>query len=140
MRLHTMQPLSTGAVEFFGNDGPGCAGIALHMAATPRIHKDKTSRRKHYVPEWAEVRQLTQADIVKATGADKGTVSRWFSGNTPQDHYLDALAGCLSLDDREALFRHPDDDWMARFLRGRSAEERERIKTLLEMAFPKKVA
>ena len=83
---------------------------------------------------------MTQADIVRETGADKGTVSRWFSGNTPQDKYLDALVVCLDVEDREALFRHPDDDWMARFLRGRSEDEKKRIQTMLLAAFPSKVA
>jgi len=110
------------------------------MAATKPPIKHEPSRRKHYIPEWAEKRGLIQADIVRETGADKATVSRWFSGNMPQDHYLDALVGYLELDDRDALFRHPDDDWMARFLRGRSDEEKERIRTMLEAAFPLKVA
>lgn len=106
------------------------------MSAT----KPPAARRKHYIPEWADRRNLIQADLGRETGADKATVSRWFSGNTPQDHYLDALVVILAVDDRDALFRHPDDDWMARFLRGRSDEEKERIRIMLLAAFPQKVA
>lgn len=83
---------------------------------------------------------MTQADLTRATGADKGTVSRWYSGNMPRSGHLDALVKCLQLDDREALFRHPDDDWMARFLRGRSDDEKNRIRTMLQAAFPPRVA
>ena len=110
------------------------------MAATKRQPPPEPPRRNHYIPEWADKRNLIQADLIRETGANKATVSRWFSGNMPQDHYLDALVDCFGLDDRDALFRHPDDDWMARFLRGRSDEEKERIRTMLEAAFPKKVA
>ena len=58
----------------------------------------------------------------------------------PRDWHLDALVACLQLEDRDALFRHPDDDWMARFLRGRSDDEKKRIVTMLQAAFPNKVA
>jgi hypothetical protein len=135
-QLQKLQPRSSLTIAELANDRGRSANLPLHMAATA----PPPSRRKHYIPEWADKRILTQADIVRAIGADKATVSRWFSGNMPQDHYLDALVGYLELDDRDALFRHPDDDWMARFLRGRSNEEKERIRTMLEAAFPLKVA
>ncbi len=42
---------------------------------------------------------LKQADIVKVTGASKGTVSKWLSGtNTPKGNYLIALAKFLDVD------------------------------------------
>jgi hypothetical protein len=44
------------------------------------------------------------------------------------------------LDEPAALFRHPDDDWLARFFRGKSEEERYRIRQILEAAFPTKKA
>lgn len=138
--MQFLQPPSSVDLALCANDGVLACAVSLRMAATTRIHQGKTPRRKHFIPEWAEVRHLKQADIARDTGADKGTVSRWFAGNLPQDQYLDAVVGCLSLDSRDALFRHPDDDWMAKFLRNRSAEERERIKQMLEAAFPKKVA
>jgi transcriptional regulator with XRE-family HTH domain len=100
----------------------------------------KSADRDHFVPEWAEKRNMTQADLVRETGADKSTVSRWFSGNMPRDNHLDALVACFGLEDRESLFRHPDDDWMARFLQGRSEDEKKRIRTMLLAAFPPKVA
>lgn len=110
------------------------------MARPSRIHKGKQPPRFHYVVEWAERRQVRQADIVRNLGVDKSTVSRWFDGVIPADIHLIALAGYLEAGEPAALFRHPDDDWMARFLRGRSADERRRIRNMLEAAFPPKVA
>jgi hypothetical protein len=65
------------------------------------------------------------------------TLSRWYSGSTPSLEWQEKLALFFEID-REALFRHPDDDWIAKFFRGRSEEERERMKKMLEAAFPLK--
>jgi hypothetical protein len=46
----------------------------------------------------------------------------------------------LQCDSTESLFRHPNDDWLARFLKGRDRQEVERIKATLETAFPRKLA
>jgi transcriptional regulator with XRE-family HTH domain len=110
------------------------------MSATPSKPKTNAARSKHFIREWAEKRNMIQADLARETGADKSTVSRWFSGNMPHDGHLDALVECLHLEDRESLFRHPDDDWMARFFRERSEDEKARIRTMLLAAFPPKVA
>lgn len=109
------------------------------MAQLHHIHQDKTPQRIHYIPEWAERRGLSQADIVREIAADKATVSRWFSGALPSEKYLAPLAGLFGTE-LTGLFRHPDDDWMARFLRARSEEERQRIRTILDTAFPRKEA
>jgi transcriptional regulator with XRE-family HTH domain len=107
------------------------------MARPIKIHSGKTPIRSHYIAEWAEKRAMTQADLVRALGADKSTVSRWFDGVIPSSQYLEALAGYLGAEDVPALFRHPDDDWMLRLLREHlNPEERERAKTLLKAAFP----
>jgi transcriptional regulator with XRE-family HTH domain len=109
------------------------------MARPVRIHQPP---RFHYIPEWAERRNVSQADIVRGVGADKSTVSRWFEGSVPSAEYLIALTGFLEAGEPAALFRHPDDDWMARLLRGRSGEERARIeatiRATIENAFPRK--
>jgi transcriptional regulator with XRE-family HTH domain len=110
------------------------------MARPSSIHKGRLPRRLHYIVEWAERRQVRQADIARNLNVDKSTVSRWFDGAIPAEIHLIALAGFLEAGEPAALFRHPDDDWMARFLRGRSADEVRRIRQLLEAAFPPKVA
>lgn len=103
-----------------------------------RIHHRSTPNRPHFIPEWAEKRGFKQSDIVKAIGADKGVVSRWFNGTTPTEVWQGHLAELFQCE-IESLFRHPDEDWIARFMRDRTAEERERIRATLEAAFPMRV-
>lgn len=64
-------------------------------------------------------------------------VSRWFSGSTPGLDWQQRLAALFHTEP-ESLFRHPDDDWIARFLKDRAEDEIERIKATLENAFPRK--
>jgi transcriptional regulator with XRE-family HTH domain len=109
------------------------------MSEVVRIHASKQGRRPHYIAAWADKKDLSQADIVRALGVDKGTVSRWFKGSSPTEDYQAKLAELFGTDE-EGIFRHPDDDWMRRFLQGREKEEVERIKSTLEAAFPRKRA
>lgn len=94
--------------------------------------------RPHYVTEWAKKCGFEkQARLCDAIGVDKSLVSRWKGGSTPNREWQDKLSelfGC----EREDLFRHPDDLWFSEFLRDKSPEEVERIKQLLEVAFPAK--
>ena len=100
--------------------------------------KPQDRPRVHYIPEWAEKRRMRQVDIVEGLNGlvDKSTVSRWFAGSAPESKHLLALAELFQLEEPVSLFRHPDDDWLARFFRGRSEEERYRIRQMLEAAFP----
>lgn len=109
------------------------------MSDITKIHSGKQPRRPHHIPDWAELRSLTQADIVREIGVDKGTVSRWFGGSTPSHDWQERLAALLSTTP-EGLFRHPDDDWLTKFFKDREREEIERIKATLEAAFPRKRA
>lgn len=101
--------------------------------------RSKQPNRPHYIPEWAERRKLKQADIARQLDADKSVVSRWFDGATPSPDYQVRLAALLvgDAESSESLFRHPDDDWIVKFFRDRSADEVERIKATLEAAFPR---
>lgn len=119
--------------------------IGLRMTQRParpskptRIHKGKTPVRIHFIPEWAEVRGKRQVDFVEAGLSDKGTVSKWFHGLLPTQENIGRIAAFLELEEENALFRHPEDDWLARFLRGRAEDERARIKQTLELAFPRR--
>lgn len=107
------------------------------MSEIPRIHKSKQPRRPHYIAEWAELRGLSQADLARELGADKSVVSRWFSGTSPSVEYQERLAALFHTDP-ESLFRHPDDDWISRFFRDRDREEIEKMKQMLEIAFPRR--
>lgn len=105
--------------------------MAKTPAQTPRLH---------YIPEWADKRDLRQTDIVAALQeagwrVDKSTVSRWFKGSLPEEKHILALAGLFGFEDEPAaLFRHPEDDWLSRLLRARSEEERFRIRQMVEAA------
>lgn len=108
------------------------------MGRPTKIHHGKQPYRLHYIIEWAELRGRKQADIVRALGVDKSTVSRWFDGTIPSETHLIALAAYFEIEDPRALFRHPDDDWLARFFRERSRDETSRMRAMLEAAFPRK--
>jgi transcriptional regulator with XRE-family HTH domain len=107
------------------------------MPNVTRIHNSKQPRRPHYIEEWAERREMKQADIARELGADKSIVSRWFGGATPSQEWQEKLAALFRCDP-ESLFRHPDDDWLSKFFADRSRDEIERIKATLEAAFPRK--
>lgn len=103
------------------------------------IHRGKQPRRPHFIPEWAERRGYEdQADLVKALGADKSVVSRWYSGATPGEEWQKKLTALFHCEEPDGIFRHPDDDWLAKFFRDRSDDEVTRAKQLLETAFPPK--
>lgn len=108
------------------------------MGRPTKIHQGKLPHRLHFIVEWAERRSMTQADIVREMEIDKSSVSRWFKGHLPSEKHLVALAGIFGLKkDVTALFRHPNDDWMARHFANRSKEEQERMRKTLETAFPR---
>lgn len=108
------------------------------MTNVTQIHRGKQPRRPHFVQEWAELRGFIKAvELAKALDADKSLVSRWYSGSTPNEEHQERLAELFQCD-REAIFRHPDDDWLAKFFRDKTDDEIERVKKVLEAAFPKK--
>jgi len=114
----------------------GCR--SFRMSEITRIHAGKQPRRPHYIKEWAERRgYASQAELAAELGADKSVVSRWYNGSSPSSEWQEKLAALFQCD-VEAIFRHPDDDWMARFLRGRTRDEVERMKAMLEAAFPRR--
>lgn len=109
----------------------------LRMVQITRIHQDKTPVRLHFIREWAAKRNLRQADLVRELPVDKSTVSRWFNGSLPKEEHLIMLAALFGTD-VPGLFRHPDDDWIARLLQGRSEDERQRILQVIELSFPRR--
>lgn len=114
----------------------GASVVSMTKEAT-QIHKGRQPRRPHYIAEWAERRHMSQADLARELGADKSVISRWFAGSTPGTEWQQRLSDLFEIEP-ESLFRSPDDDWLARFFAGRQREEIERIKQMLEVAFPSK--
>lgn len=101
------------------------------------IHPSKQPRRPHYLAEWMERRHITQAELARQTGADRGQISRWLQGAAPGQEWHDRLREFFGAG-REGIFRHPDDDWLSRFFENRKQEEIDRIKATLEAAFPRR--
>ena len=104
------------------------------MSNIPKIHADKTPHRIHFLPEWAEKRDLKQVDIVREIGADKGLVSKWWKGVLPKPEYLEKLAALFHTD-VPGLFRHPDDDWLAKFFRDKTEDQKEAAISMLKILF-----
>lgn len=103
----------------------------------PRIYKGRQPKRPHHVQSWAEKRGVRPGELAEEIGVDKSLVSRWYSGSTPSEESLAKLGAFFGVEP-EAMFRDPDEDWLARLLRGRDREEIERIKSTIETAFPRK--
>lgn len=107
------------------------------MKKMTQIHRGKQPRRPHFIEEWAKRRGYeTQADLAEALDADKSLVSRWYSGASPGVEWQAKLAALFDTQDADGIFRHPDDDWLAKFFKDRQPEEIDRIKQTLEAAFP----
>lgn len=122
------------------NDAVAQRGYLLCMAKdVTEIYRGRQVARPHHIEDWAEARDLQQKDIVRELGVDKSLVSRWYAGSTPSKEWQEKLADFFGIE-REALFRHPNDDWVTRFFADRSNDEIARMKTMLEAAFPKKRA
>lgn len=104
------------------------------MSNVPMIHGNKEPVRIHFIVEWAEHRNLQQVDIANEVGADKSLVSRWFSGTLPKPDYLVKLAALFGTD-IPGLFRHPDDDWLARLFRDRTDAQKQQAIDMLKILF-----
>lgn len=114
------------------------AGASFGPMSISQIYRGRQPNRPHFIPEWAEHRgYATQAELVEALDADKSVVSRWYGGTSPSKEWQKKLAALFDCE-RDGIFRHPDDDWIAKFFRDRSADEIKRMKQMLEAAFPAK--
>lgn len=89
----------------------------------------------HFIEEWAEHRGYKRADIASALGVDKSLVSRWFQGSVPSEKWLEPLAEFLGAGEASSLFRHPDDDWIAKMFRDKTEAQREAAVEMLKIFF-----
>jgi hypothetical protein len=105
------------------------------------IYSKRQPRRPHYLREWVERREFeTDAAFADAIWADKSVVSRWLdehNASTPGPDWQRKLGVFFGDEEDPAdIFRHPDDDWIAKFFRDRRPEEIEHIKKSMETTFP----
>ena len=96
----------------------------------------KQPQRPHFLDEWMDAKTVTASQLAAQTGLNKGTISRLLSGTSPQKDTQAKLAKFFGTT-AEALFRHPDEAWFVEFFAARSREEIERMKIVLETAFPR---
>lgn len=111
-------------------------GTLCDMPRISHIHQGKTPVRRHFIKEWMESRNMKPPELISLLDADRSTVYRWLDGQLPQPQWQERLAALFDIEP-DALLRHPDDDWLARFFRNRDASERERIKKAMEIAWPR---
>lgn len=119
------------------NDTHAGADYRFSMKESAHEHRKRQPRRPHFIKEWAEAQGLKQADLSRELDADKSVISRWYAGASPGDEWQTRLAklfGC----EPEALFRHPDEYWLTEFFANRTRDEIEKMKQILEIAFPRK--
>jgi hypothetical protein len=107
------------------------------------IYATRQGRRPHFLAEWMEHRGIkSQAELAKEIDADKSQISRWLDGDKPSTPSpgwaakLNAFFGGGG--DPVDIFRHPMDDWMAKFLQSRklTPKDLERGRRMLETMFP----
>ena len=106
------------------------------MIQIGRIHQHQTPARTHFFMEWLEWRGIKKSEFARMVGVDKSLVTKWASGNMPTSKNIMTIAEQLNIEPND-LFRHPNDDWLTRFFEGRKQDEIDRIKIMLEAAFPK---
>lgn len=129
------------------------------MSKVTRIHPKKRlvvqnppKPRRHYIAEWMVERRMEPMDLLNALNdaasmdqppIDKSQVYRWISGNKPQARFEQRIAAALNLLDPETgdpdpqmLLSHPAQVWIARKIQGRPPEEINRIRQMVDLAFP----
>jgi hypothetical protein len=100
--------------------------------------RKRQPKRPHFIQEWAERAGFDdQAALVEALDADKSVVSRWYGGASPGEEWQLKLCALFGHPNQpEIIFQHPDSVWFTRFFRNREEDEIERMKKMLEAAFP----
>lgn len=116
------------------------------MPTQSTIHAGKTPVRRHFIKEWMEHKGVSVSDLLALLNddersmdlprVDKSQVYRWHKGQMPQPAMQTRIAEALGVESEADLLRPPEDDWFVRFFMNRSKEERDRMRKMLEAAFP----
>jgi len=120
------------------------------MKSRQQIHRGKPTFRRHYLREWLEEREMEPMDLVNVLNEaeperplDKTHVYRWLRGTLPHIETQIRIAAALELRDPETgepnpelMMTHPAQVWIARKVQGRPKEDVERLRQMIELAFP----
>lgn len=114
-------------------------------AALAAIYAKRQPTRPHYLKRLMERRSVSRAMLIEGIGVDKGLLSKWLDEkkpSTPGTRWARELGEFFALspdpEDFVDIFADPDVDRVQRFLKGRPADEIDRIMATLETAFPAK--
>lgn len=106
------------------------------------IYDKRQSRRPHYLARLMKKYGVSRADLIESLEVDKGLLSRWLADEkptTPSPLWAQKLGEYFGKGhDPVDIFADPDVDWIARRLRGRPAEEIDRIIAIIDAALPKR--
>lgn len=113
----------------------------LNPHGLDQIHARRQPKRPHYLRDWLNRRGFkTDSEFADEIGADKSVVSRWLDEDDPttpgKDWQIKLGVFFGSEDDPADIFRHPDDDWFAKFFQTRSDDQIKRAREMLEIGFP----
>lgn len=65
--------------------------------------------RRHYIRDWLEALDVSQAELARRMNTDKGNVTRWLDEpHRVSLHVLSGVADALNLDDAGDLLRSPE--------------------------------
>lgn len=111
--------------------------------------------RRHYLTEWLTAKDMTVMDLLRLLNdsatedegiVDKSQVYRWIKGQLPHGPTAIRIASVLNLKDAsgnpdpELLLAHPSQAWLAARTKDLDGDEANRLRGIVENAFPRKKA
>lgn len=120
------------------NDSARTSGLKLRMAQKPKKNPKpvRANPGDHFIGEWMVYTGHIQAEIVKETGVDKSTVSRWVSGEMiPEKANLQKLADLFGCTINDLFHRPSERDLLSKF-RALDKDRQKRFVAVVENAFP----
>ena len=112
-----------------------------HRPPVVRIYPARQGRRPHYLAALMERHGVSRGQIIERLEVDKSLLSRWLDEDrpsTPSPEWARKLGEFFGAGgDPVDIFADPDVDWLARQLRGRSAEEIAQLRAIVSALWRK---